>query len=283
MKRFNADICLLQETHCNKDSEKIWSSEWGNRCIFANGCSNSKGVAFLLNRKTSQAVQEIVRDTEGRLVIIKLTFNGLPYCIANIYAPNNNDVQFFGEFFEAVNKIECVHTVLGGDFNVVMNSKIDRNCDKLYNQANWVLIQKAVTDMELRDIWREQHPDKKTLLWMRGPSHDSWSRIDYFLVSDSLANLCMDSDIVPSVQTDHSMITVSIEINENKRGHGLWKLNNSLLNDEAFCEEIKTSITNIKHCYEHVNPLDKWELIKFESSLKAKEFSEKKAFQNKNT
>ena len=30
MKRQEADICLLQETHCVKSCENIWSTQWGS-------------------------------------------------------------------------------------------------------------------------------------------------------------------------------------------------------------------------------------------------------------
>ena len=41
-------IVFLQETHVTKAKESRWKKVWHGKKIFANGTSNSKGVAILL-------------------------------------------------------------------------------------------------------------------------------------------------------------------------------------------------------------------------------------------
>ena len=50
-KHHKADICLIQESHCVNDVERIWMQEWGRKCLYANGTQGSRGVAILLNKK----------------------------------------------------------------------------------------------------------------------------------------------------------------------------------------------------------------------------------------
>ena len=214
MKRFNADICLLQETHCDKKNESQWTSEWGTKCVFASGTSSTKGVAVLMSKHCSGKLSDVIRDPEGRYLMCKFTFNEYTYCVANVYARNNNSKNFFNNFFNLIESMECVHVIVGGDFNVVQNCKLDRNIEKTYNQTNLEEIQQAMQQQDLLDIWRERNPEKRSFTWMRSKQYDIWSRIDYFLVSQSLNASCTKTEIVPSVQSDHSMITMEFELCE---------------------------------------------------------------------
>ena len=90
----------------------------------------------------------------------------------------------------------------------------------------------------LKDVWRENNPDKKAYTWMRGKECGSWSRIDYFLASETVTGTCVNVDIVPSVQTDHSMIIIDLEIETIPRGPGVWKFNEEYLENEEFCKGI---------------------------------------------
>ena len=61
------------------------------------------------------------------------------------------------------------------------------------------------------------------------------SRIDFFLISCHLEFLVRSVDIVPSIKSDHSLLTLSLVSNiDHPRGKGLWKFNSSLLYDEDY-------------------------------------------------
>ena len=44
-------VCLLQETHSTSQHSIDWATEWDGKCFFSGLKSNSKGVAFLINKK----------------------------------------------------------------------------------------------------------------------------------------------------------------------------------------------------------------------------------------
>ena len=281
MKKYKADICLLQETHCTQKMEYLWSNEWGNKCLFSNGTSEARGVAVLLNKKSSGYVTEICRDMEGRYIICKLNIVDITYCVVNLYAPNDNDPSFFKDLFKKINEMDCVHVIIGGDFNVVQDPNLDRNIPREYNKLNRGEIQKGMENLELTDIWRDKNADIRRFTWMKGRDQESWSRIDYFLTSQTLSNSCVETDILPSVQTDHSLITVTFEINAISRGPGIWKFNDLLLSDTKCCEELVDVLNNTKRNYVHLSAFDKWELMKFEAIRTAQEFAASKALERK--
>ena len=73
---------------------------------------------------------EKVNDTkicnEGRYVALGVTINDTKYKLANYYGPNSDDTKFIHELMAAVENIEGDHTILGGDFNLVMNLEMDK-------------------------------------------------------------------------------------------------------------------------------------------------------------
>ena len=69
-------------------------------------------------------------DDEGRSIIIEAEVQGSPFLFVNIYAPNK--VQDQCRFFDKLNKNiedrvvnEELRTILGGDFNVTLDSDLD--------------------------------------------------------------------------------------------------------------------------------------------------------------
>ena len=58
-----------------------------------------------------------------------------------------------------------------------------------------------------------------------------------------------DSDIIPGYRADHSSITLRVKLQNNERGRGYWKFNNSLLKDKSYVDEIKKIIQEVKNTY----------------------------------
>ena len=68
LKRQKSDICMVQETHATDEIENIWSTEWGNKCIFANGDSNARGVGLLFNKYFNKVIK-VIKDEMGVLLL----------------------------------------------------------------------------------------------------------------------------------------------------------------------------------------------------------------------
>ena len=277
LKMYKADMCLLQETYCSKDQERIWASEWGNRCIFSNGSNKSCGVAILCSKKCALSVNEINRDINGRELIVNCNFNGLDYVIANLYAPNEDKEEFFMNVFDKIKKMSYVHAVVGGDFNVVRNDKLDRSVQKIYHPKCKKVIDEFVNSEKFCDIWREFNPDRKLFTYMQRRNKIAWSRIDYFLTSESVKNICAETKITPSVNSDHSMIQLVIDTSVCKRGPGVWKMNETILNDEKFCEHMQQLLLELQKTYAYLGDIELWELIKFEARQLARDWAIDKA------
>ena len=284
MKSKKSDVTFLQEMHCTKESNSLWMSQWGNKVLFSNGNSNAKGVGIMFSRKVANKVQDIARDVYGRYIMCKLVVNGYSYCCANIYAPNSDDPTFFDEVFQKIREMDTVFVVLAGDFNTVLDVKNDRNSSQINGEAT-KMIRSHMEDLQLCDIWRDRNPEEKKFTWCKYNSKKKtfmWSRIDYYLISSSLSNQICECDIQPGISSDHSMISIVLSTTDFPRGKGYWKCNNSLLQNEEFCELMTSELKKIQETYKHLDDKRFWELYKFEIGNICKEFSLRCANKDKN-
>lgn len=62
-------------------------------------------------------------------------------------------------------------------------------------------------NFDLSDVWRIRNPDLIQYTWSRGQSK---SRIDLFLINDSLLNMVKEADIRFTAISDHNLIFLEI-------------------------------------------------------------------------
>jgi len=91
------------------------------------------------------------------------------------------------------------------------------------------------------------------------------SRLDYILISEKLISLCHSSKIIPGIASDHSVVTLTFDIDPCPRGRGYWKLNcNFLHRDSDFVNFIKDKISEFKTSHKDTdcNPNTVWDAFK---------------------
>ena len=128
-----------------------------------------------------------------------------------------------------------------------------------------------MSENELCDILRVRNPDVKRFTW-RNKNPFIQRRLDYFILSEGLQDSIEIMDIIPSVQSDHSVLKLKISpTNEGTRGPSSWKFNNSLVHDSNFVEQMKLKIPSF-YQESFIEPSDargRWEYMKY----KMREFS----------
>lgn len=244
LRQQKADILCLQDIHCASGDESRWLQlSWGYKCYIAPYTSNSRGVAILFNNSFEYKVNGILADPLGNYLILDITTNDLQFTLVNIYGPNNDNPEFFDNIKTKIQSVEQVSTIICGDWNVVQDYALDT---KGYLNRNNVNAQKEIKsnlipDLDLEDVWRIMHPKDNRFTW-RQKTPIKQSRLDYFLVSSDIAALTSNTDILPGYRSDHSLVTLTIEISNEIKGRGVWKFNNSLLYDNELINKIKNKI-----------------------------------------
>lgn len=102
--------------------------------------------------------------------------------------------------------------IWGGDFNTVLHDNLDRWPPKDSNSV--CEIRNICLRLGVLDIWRHKNPDKIMFTWST-KDVSIQSRIDFWLISEDMADKVDTVSIEPSILTDHKGISIKINM------HGL--------------------------------------------------------------
>ena len=285
-KQQKANILFIQETHLTADITSSFDQQFNGTKLHSIGTSNSRGVSILIHSSVDHKVLNTHCDTYGRLILVNIEIGTLTFSLINIYAPNN--ITDRSTFFKRVNEVITEYAegtiILAGDFNEILDHKLDR-----INRVNRTIPKKTKAsnslgnifkEKSLIDIWRFRNKRKIQFTWKRQILNEA-SRIDYFCISADIENKVHSCDIRPAQisKTSHLAVSLKLKMNEENRGPGVWKINNSLLKDKDYKSLIINTINNSKLSASHANssPHMTWEKIKLDVREATQSYSKQKA------
>lgn len=239
LKELQFDIYCLQDTRFSPEKENDIEERWGGKCFFSSVSAStaSRGVAILFKENFSGTVSGEKKDPNGNYLMLELTVLEKGFLLCSIYGPNRDDPSFYKNVYKDINKMEfgCERVILCGDFNLVLNTDIDYiNYEHENNSSARKQVLKLIEDNNLIDVFRESNPSVKSYTWTASDGNKK-SRLDFFLVSESLRSYHLESCIVKNNASegkyDHSMITLSLNFQ-------LRESDNSFLLDETVVESM---------------------------------------------
>ena len=135
---------------------------------------------------------------------------------------------------------------------------------------------------DLNDIWRLLNNNTKQFTWHSSSKPYIYSRLDYFLVSNSVVNSVCNCTIIPGFKSDHSIVTINLHLAPEQRGPGYFKINNSLLLQNNYKEKIRNTIRETAEINSTANPNILWEVIKGAIRNTTIQYATKNKKENKN-
>ena len=243
--------------------KNIWASEYGGKMFFSNGESNCRGVAICTRRDLDIQINKIQKDEKGRFIIIDSVVNEKPLLLVNIYAPNEDEPQFFAELFCEMAGAMAIDRVIAGDFNLVLDPVKDAYNRKSNNSKACHVIQSYMDEAQMVDIWRYHNKDDFKFTWFKKRPDEIYARLDYVLVNYALVSEIDDVKICPAYRTDHSSVSINVNTFPNlKRGPGFWKLNISIFDNQQNTTEMNERIETMIEEYKEANDSIRWEMVK---------------------
>lgn len=268
LKRKGCGAFMMQETHCTLALENTFKREFDSENIyFSNGSSSSCGVLTAFSKDYEIEVVNVIKDNEGRFLILDVIRKDHVFRLGNIYAPTRNferdQIRVLKSFAEIIYDTLTENIITSGDWNLYMTKldKLDSMPDSNDNPKYRRDLQSFLNTNDMIDPWRTLNPTKKMFTWHRG---DKRSRLDYIFCSQHLLNVLKEVSILPGIQSDHSLLYININGGqENKRGKGFWKWNSDLVHDLDYVNGVKQLIQQKEIELSALEDLSaKWELIK---------------------
>ena len=246
LRKKDFNICLLQDIHCRKIGVPYFRNAWGTDVVVAPYANNARGVA-ILTKNIDVTFSDTCIDEHGNFIITRARISDtVDFCLVNVYGPNSDEPDFYENLAKNVNRLvgeENMPTIIAGDFNLTLNQSLD---NFNYRRENNTRARKAVKSMMaangLIDIYRERNPEDKRYTWRVGSPVIKQARLDMFLISSCLEGYVEKTDIQPGYRSDHSIITLTLDMEQQKRGRGLFKFNASLLKDSSYVSLVKNTI-----------------------------------------
>lgn len=225
---------LLQETHSSLEDVKFWSNQWGDRILFSHGTNKSAGVAVCFNRFPGDIIAYRT-DSQGHWLVVVLKMDGYFFILTNVYGHRTftqnkhmlEDVEKTLSEFKTIYPTDFI--IMGGDWNMTPDEWEDRWPTKFDNHHFNHIIGDFMNNNHLIDIWRSLNSGVKQYSWFK-PNNTCKSRIDYWLVDQSLKDFVSDILISKAPLTDHCIVEIKLNpVDKIKKNKGYWKFNSGLL------------------------------------------------------
>lgn len=119
-------------------------------------------------------------------------------------------------FSRVINQLPCLNShllIMGGDYNFCLDPGMDRSSLRPgYASSKAVAyVQSFLSTYGISDIWRFSHPKDKQYSFF-SYTHQTYSRIDYFLIDDKLTAKIQSCEYHPIVASDHAPLLLKLNI-----------------------------------------------------------------------
>ena len=110
---------------------------------------------------------DYIMDPHGRFIILDIELPDVAcFLLINLYAPNNDNPDFFKNLAEIAANSETTNYIFTGDWNLVIDPTMDTfNYKNVNNPKSKSEVGKIMVKLDLIDIWRKTYPNQKKFTW----------------------------------------------------------------------------------------------------------------------
>ena len=161
LKGKGCQIYCLQDTHLSPGVDEMFvRSRWNSDCYFSSDKSNARGIAILFAKNFEYKVHKSISDPNGNFLLLGLTVHNNRFTLASIYGPNIDNPGFFQTVSEKIAELDNNSVVWCGDFNFVLNPKLDyKNYKTINNKNAREKLLEIMSERHLIDPYRDAHPE----------------------------------------------------------------------------------------------------------------------------
>ncbi len=184
-------IIFAQETHISRVRQiEEWGRQFGGKCCWSLGSSHSRGVGITFHPSLDVKILNFKHDSDGRIIVVNIEYNSQHFRLVNVYCPTepterSHFIKGLGAYLRGASNI-----ILGGDFNFVENSKLDKfGGNPIFGSIGHSEFSLLKQDFLLHDVFRQKYPSKIEATWDNGAV---FCRLDRFYFSKYLLRQVRD-------------------------------------------------------------------------------------------
>jgi exonuclease III len=222
----NSDIIFLSDLRLGNNAAvpdliRIFRTNCtGTYDFYFNSTKNKRGVGILIKKDLPYNIVRTDRDVNENILSITFSLQDYVFKCISIYGPNSNDREFFSDLERFINSDPNIPLIAGGDWNLtysILNSQANIDIINMPNPPSIFrsrLLYEICSASNLIDPYRLLYPDKRDYSYIPRAGTDNRSRLDFFLISNSIAGQIKDAGIHPNLGTllfDHKPIFLSFK------------------------------------------------------------------------
>ncbi len=266
---FLSDIRLstsTQNTGLSRLTNDFATNPYCSYRLLYNSTMNKRGVGILIKNGISLTDITKISDLEENFLASLLQDpTGNKIIIVSIYGPNTQNPTFFRNLRTAIRSLGDFPVIIGGDWNATFSAlPINLNIDCLNmadvpNMRHSTLINDLCRELSVTDPYRYLWPGKIDFTYQpRNTLRKNRSRIDFFLISETLLELVQESTIDPVISSkcfDHKAVHLSF-VKKSRTGAKVPAISNRILNDQMLPNVIRQAVieTQLIHAANPVVP-----------------------------
>jgi exonuclease III len=219
-----ADIILLCDTHLNSDEQNAGVNDIEKKIrfrgysFFHNSKKSNRGTAILISKKLEYAINGTFVDDNCNMLLLNITIGNVSIVVGSIYGPNDDDENFFEQLNQGIHGFNSDFVVIGGDWNATYDIRNNWQNIDTFNTAGipshrrslW--LNQLCARQSLKDPYRYLYPDVKEFTYIPfAVDAINRSRLDFFLVSESILPSCVNCRIPNNLSTmlfDHKLVSL---------------------------------------------------------------------------
>jgi exonuclease III len=279
--KLRSDIILVADvrlSNCNLISSKndvtaiLRNNQYGSYTPVFNSTKNKRGVGIFFNNNLCYSVEESCLDPEENYIISRVKLKGMPFIFGAVYGPNSHDENFFVNLSRDLSRLGNHPIILGGDWNTVFSPlPSDSNPDcinmaTIPNERHSRYLNNLCLTNSLTDPFRALFPNARDFSYVpRRTDRYSRSRIDFFLISDSLIPECSNCVIADNLQSalfDHKAVLLNFKsCSALKTYNRCNNVSNKILKDPDVDIIVDIACKECHLFYQDIDPLLKRRLL----------------------
>uniref|UniRef100_A0A669DGH4 Endonuclease/exonuclease/phosphatase domain-containing protein n=1 Tax=Oreochromis niloticus TaxID=8128 RepID=A0A669DGH4_ORENI len=101
----------------------------------------------------------VIADPDGRFIFVSGNLQGSLVILVSVYGPNWDDGSFIAKLFSSLPNLENCHLIIGGDFNFVQDTLLDRSSTKTCSLSKSAkTLEFFKSQLGIVDPWRHANP-----------------------------------------------------------------------------------------------------------------------------
>lgn len=250
IRQTKAKMICLQEMHMTKDSLNYLKKPWVNHIYHSYHASYSRGVSMLIHRSVPWECISYKCDSVGRYVFIYAILYSLPFVLMGMYNPPHAGIQVVKNAVLFMAQYSDAYVICMGDFNMLLDSVLDRCGGVSHNRVNRENILKTLfSEIEWSDLWRIGNPQTRRYSWS-APGESCLSRIDMTCGNGKVQPLMQSITYLPRGVSDHSPLMFRLNIGP-RGSYPTWKMHSYWLSQIGPNDRIPDQLIVIFEAHEN--------------------------------